>query len=111
MSVIKKHRIRLNGTNSTRAENGIKKLNETEGIVQVDGPDKNNRIHIRYDLEKINWKTIEASLETSGVLGKRSFKDRLLDSIRNDMEHNLLDNLYAPDLPCCSDPKERLKLK
>ena len=111
MSVIKKHRLRLNGTNPLQIGYGIKKLKEIEGIVQVDGPDKNDRIRVRYDLEKTSWRAIEASLDRVGLLGKRSFKSRLLDWIRNDMERNELDNLHAPDMPCCSDPKERLKIK
>lgn len=107
MSVIKKHHIRLQVTDPLRTGNGIKKLKETEGIVEVDGPDKNNRIRIRYDLQKINWRAVESSLEAAGFLGKRSFKSRLGDRIRNGMERNELENLHAPARPCCSDPKLR----
>ena len=107
MSVIKKHRIQL-AEGPSQVSDWITSISGETGIERIEGPDSKNRIRIQYDLEKIEWKEIEASLARHHLLRKPTILSRLISMSRIYQEKNELDNLHTPVSPCCSDPKHVL---
>ncbi len=105
--VIKKRKIAISRMNDKLNLNEVRTgLRNTEGIIAVDVDEARRYFEIEYDLWKINFETIEKSLEKMGVDLSKKITEKWKRGIAKFTEQNEMDNLKATPSSCCEDPRE-----
>ncbi|GAB4239204.1 MAG: hypothetical protein Kow00109_13980 [Acidobacteriota bacterium] len=67
--------------------------------------EEDGTVEVTYDLFQIRLPEILEVLTSAGFEPSRSWRDRLRRWFAAYTEQNELDNLTAPESPCCSNPK------
>ena len=105
--LIKKRKIAVAGIKNQESLNKIKEyLNKKTGMIAVDVESQKGFVGVEYDLRKINFETIEKSIEELGFSLSQKITEKFKRGVATFTEQNELDNLTAVPSSCCEDPKE-----
>ena len=105
--LIKKRKIAFVEIKDQGNTNRIKEcLNKKTGMIAVDVESQKGFVGVEYDLRKINFETIERSIEELGFNLSRKITEKFKRGMAKFTEQNELDNLTAVPSSCCEDPKE-----
>lgn len=66
---------------------------------------QNGTIELRYDLRRVRLEEVEKAIEGIGISLSDGLWSRMKRGLIHYSEQNELDNLTAPEAPCCSNPK------
>jgi copper chaperone CopZ len=106
--LIKKRKFAVAGMKDPGNANIVKDyLGKKEGISAVNVDSQEGFVMVEYDLKKINFETIEKSIERLGFGLSKKIKEKFKRGMAKFTEQNELDNLTAAPSSCCEDPKER----
>ncbi len=106
-TLMKKRKIAVTGIKDQESLNKIKEyLNKKTGMVAVDVESQKGFVGVEYDLRKINFETIEKSIEELGFSLSQKITEKFKRGMAKFTEQNELDNLTAVPSSCCEDPKE-----
>jgi len=109
-SLIKKRKFAVTGMGNQGNVSKIKEyLNKKTGIIAVDVEIQKGYVRIEYDLEKINFETIEKYIKDLGFRLSQKIAEKFKRGMAKFTEQNELDNLTAAPSSCCEDPKENIK--
>ncbi len=105
--LIKKRKFAVSGMKDQGNVNKVKEyLNKKTGMITVDVESQKGFVGVEYDLRKINFETIEKSIEELGLILSQKITERFKRGMAKFTEQNELDNLTAVPSSCCEDPKE-----
>lgn len=105
--LMKKRKIAFVGIKDQESLNKIKEyLNKKTGMIAVDVESQKGFVGVEYDLRKINFETIEKSIEELGFSLSQKITEKFKRGMAKFTEQNELDNLNAVPSSCCEDPKE-----
>ena len=105
--LIKKRKIAFVEKKDQESLNKIKEyLNKKTGMIAVDVESQKGFVGVEYDLRKINFETIEKSIEELGFSLSQKITEKFKRGMAKFTEQNELDNLTAVPSSCCEDPKE-----
>jgi copper chaperone CopZ len=106
-SLIKKRKFAVTGMDDQENVSKIKEyLNKKTGIIAVDVEIQKGYVRIEYDLNKINFETIEKAIKDLGFRLSQKIAEKFKRGMAKFTEQNELDNLTAAPSSCCEDPKE-----
>ena len=86
-----------------------KEISNLNGVLEVEVNYKTGKTKVKYDILKINLKSIEYKLKNIGYNLKGDFLIKLKIGFIHFLEENEKDNLTGKPSTCCSDPKEILE--
>jgi len=105
--LIKKRKFAVPRIKDQGSANRIKEyLSKKAGIIAIDVQSQKRFVIVKYDLRKINFETIEKSIEELGFSLSQKITERLKRGMARFTEQNELDNLNSVPSSCCEDPKE-----
>lgn len=103
---IKQRSIRIDRKNCRNKGNEIENsLLNAEGLLSVVYGKQKGLIRIKYDLQRINFETIEKLINQLDIKLSAKWVDKLKRGMVRFTEQNELDNLKAAVSSCCSDPR------
>ena len=109
MESIKNRKILVNKMTCEGCEEKIKKeIANLNGVIEVNADHKTGKVNVKYDILKIDMKSIEFKLKKIGYGIKGGFFNKLKIGFIHFLEENEKDNLTSKSSPCCSDPSEIL---
>ncbi|NIM57974.1 MAG: hypothetical protein GTO16_03395 [Candidatus Aminicenantes bacterium] len=104
---IKRRKIKLDETKNHFDEMALKIYLELQvGIHTSDYDKKNGILLVEYELQKINFKTMEKLFSELGIELSNKWKEKLKRGMVKFKEQNELDNLSIKPHSCYEDPKQ-----
>ena len=98
-------RIRLPGLGSAAdAEQVRTALNGVPGIQEVAIDLHKRRLLVRYDVNQLDYGSLQRLLENAGFPAASGLLDRVRASLYQYADTNARDNAKAPPPPCCNKP-------
>lgn len=105
--IVKKRKIVVVGMKDQGSVDKIKDyLKSKEGMIVVDVDSQKGYVRVEYDLQKINFETIEKFIKEAGFDLSSKITEKFKRGMAKFTEQNELDNLTATPTSCCSDPKD-----
>ena len=85
-----------------------KEISNLSGVLEVEANHKTEKVKVKYDILKINLKSIEYKLKKIGYNLRENFLYKLDRGFIHFLEKNEKDNLTGKSSACCSNPEEIL---
>ena len=84
-------------------------LKQQDGVKEAKIDYEKHTLYVVYDLDRINFKSMERIVKKQGLVLSDSIWRRLQRQFIHFFEENEYDNAHAEALPCCSNPDRILR--